>query len=367
MRIAIIATDIPDYSIEFAEMVALRQPIYLFCPEDFVASDWIEENKNITVCRYVRRRHRDPRNLIWVFRLAYLIKRSKVDIVHVLSEKQVWLNLLGMMLPGVPLVTTVHDVTLHPGDQESGRVPRFFVDRFIRRSAAIIVHGDTLRDLAHKIFDIGLDQIFIIPHLPLLRYIKIATENCFQKPKDGKFRILFFGRIYSYKGLRFLIDAAPSIKEQIPNASFIVAGRGDDLTPYLARIQNRTWFDIRNRFVPPLEASRLFAEADLVVLPYTEASESGVLSIAVAFATPVVATNVGEMGVTVKQNGLGEIVPPADPDALAAAIIKLYKSHHMRSAVSKNCDKTIQGKWSRRILGEKVMGIYEGVMSRPGR
>jgi glycosyltransferase involved in cell wall biosynthesis len=362
MRIAIIATDIPDYSIEFAEMVAREQLVYLICPEDFVATNWLEKNNNLKIYKYSRRRHRDPRSIIWVITIARLIKRLNVDIVHVLSEGQVWLNLLPLILPRVPIITTVHDIALHPGDKDSGRIPRISINRFIRRSSAIIVHGDTLKAIAHKTFGISFDRIFALPHLPLLRYVKIATDHHFEKPKDGKFRILFFGRIYEYKGLRYLIDAAASIKEQIPNASFIIAGRGDDLAPYYARMRDRGWFDMRNHFVPDLEASRLFAEADLIVLPYTEASESGVLAMAIGFAIPVVATSVGEMAVTVKENDLGEIVPPADPVALADAIAKLSKNDHRRAQISAHCNMLTRDKWSRQCMTQKVFGIYKSVV-----
>lgn len=364
MRIAIIATDIPDYSIEFVEMVAREHSVFFMCPEDFIANEPIQENNNLKIYKYARTRHRDPRSILWVIRIGWLIKRSNVDIVHVLSEGQVWLNLLSLILPGVPILTTVHDIMLHPGDKDSGRVPRTFIDLFIHRSAAIIVHGDTLKALAEKTFGISSDRIFALPHLPLLRYSKIAADHQFRKPEDGKFRILFFGRIYDYKGLQFLIDAATSIKEQVPNASFIIAGRGDDLAPYYARMKDQRWFDMRNRFVPKLEASRLFAETDLIVLPYTEASESGVLAIAIGCAIPIVATNVGEMAVTVRENALGEIVPPADPAALAAAIVKLFKNDHMRAEISENCNVVTRERWSRQHLGERIFKIYESVVNQ---
>lgn len=82
-------------------------------------------------------------------------------------------------------------------------------------------------------------------------------------------------------------------------------------------------YDIRNRFIGDREVAQLFLDADLVALPYVEASQSGVLNIAAAFGCPVVATDVGEFRATVETRRLGLVAPPGDPARLAEAIALL--------------------------------------------
>ena len=137
------------------------------------------------------------------------------------------------------------------------------------------------------------------------------------------FRILFFGRIHEYKGLRYLIEAAPEIFRSVDHAKLIIAGRGDDFSSYRAMISDPSRFEIHNRFIEEAETVRMFAEADVLVLPYSEASQSGVLLVALCFGSPVVATDVGEMAEVVRSAQMGIVVPPRDVPALASAVVAM--------------------------------------------
>ena len=91
------------------------------------------------------------------------------------------------------------------------------------------------------------------------------------------------------------------------------------------------FFEVRNRHIPDREAAQLFIDADIVVLPYVEASQSGVLAIANAFAKPVIVTDVGELGRAVEDGVSGLVVPPADERPLADAILKLATDGALRA------------------------------------
>jgi glycosyltransferase involved in cell wall biosynthesis len=90
-----------------------------------------------------------------------------------------------------------------------------------------------------------------------------------------------------------------------PQVRFIVAGTGADFRQFQSLIQDAANLDIRNKFIPEEEVARLFAEADLLALPYIEASQSGILANAIGFGLPVVATDVGELSAVIRETGMG--------------------------------------------------------------
>ena len=192
-------------------------------------------------------------------------------------------------------MTTVHDINIHPGDINSARVPRFLTKYLVKRSNAIVVHGDSLRLDALRDLPVAPDNVLVVPHPPLKRYAEIAKQKKFRKPADGIFRFYFLDELYQYKGLRYLLEATASVQAQVSNVEVLIAGRGDDLSLDLQKLGMPSYVKVDNRFLPGDEVARIFTEADLLVLPYIEASQSGVLMVSMAFGLPVVATEVGEI------------------------------------------------------------------------
>jgi glycosyltransferase involved in cell wall biosynthesis len=141
---------------------------------------------------------------------------------------------------------------------------------------------------------------------------------------DG-LRILFFGRIHRYKGLDCLIQAEPLITREVPDARIVIAGTGEDFSRYEEGMAGRSAFEIYNYRIPYEEGARLFQQASVVVLPYLEASQSGVIPTAYGFRRPVVVTDVGSLPEVVDDGKTGYIVPPRDPAALASAVVSLLK------------------------------------------
>lgn len=136
--------------------------------------------------------------------------------------------------------------------------------------------------------------------------------------------ILYFGYIRPYKGLTVLIDAMRELDDLLLLA---VGEFYDDESKYRKKVEDLN-LSSRIRFVSdyvPNDQVRLyFSAADLVVLPYLSATQSGITQIAYNFDKPVIATNVGGLAEVVVHEKTGFIVPPNNPGALAAAIRKFY-------------------------------------------
>lgn len=362
MRITLIAPDIPDYSIEFAEMVAETANVLLCIPNKHSSQGYPQPKDRLEVEWLPWPRQRNLfGNMLFMIRLARRIRQWNPDVVHFLMGENIWTNLLPPLLRAKPILTTVHDVRLHPGDVASARAPRIFVKGMVRQSDAILVHGDGLRAEAAKILPINSERCFVLPHVPLWHYREVADQEGFVKPDDGIFRVLFFGRICEYKGLRYLLKAAPLVQQVIKQLKIVIAGSGDDFANCRDLISSLSCVEVHSGFIPVHQAARFFSEADMLALPYIESSQSGVLMIAMAFGLPVVSTEVGEIANTVKTTGMGLLVPPRDEVALAAAMSEIACNIELRDRFSRNAANAARGPYSKRALSQRVGAIYENL------
>ena len=183
---------------------------------------------------------------------------------------------------------------------------------------------------------------------------------------SGTVNVLFFGRIYPYKGLDVLIKSMALVTRQFSDIRVVIAGEGDNFSNYRRQMVDPKFFEVRNRYIPDKEAAQLFIDADIVVLPYVEASQSGVLAIANAFAKPVIVTNVGELGRAVVDGVSGLVVPPADERSLADAILKLATNAAIRARLGNAGQALADQTASPDVVAEKAMAIYTRVRGRAG-
>jgi len=140
--------------------------------------------------------------------------------------------------------------------------------------------------------------------------------------------ILFFGYVRRYKGLHLLLDAMPAILKSI-NVKLLVVGEFyDDEQKYRRQIEEKKLADhvlVHSDYVPNEEVSRYFSAADVVVLPYVSATQSGIVQIAYQFDKPVIATDVGGLAEVVLNERTGFIVKPEAPEEVAKAVVRFYE------------------------------------------
>ena len=142
-------------------------------------------------------------------------------------------------------------------------------------------------------------------------------------------RSLFFGLLRTSKGLDLLLRALPEIVERVPQARLVVAGDPLDavepLRALVAELGVSERVEWRLGYVPDSEIPELMEQAAVVVLPYRKIESSGVLATALGHGRPVVVTDVGSLGDTVREFGAGLVVEPEDTAALAAACVSLLR------------------------------------------
>ncbi len=304
-----------------------------------------------------RPRRRDPRSILSVRNAISLIKSWDPDIIHV-QDSFDYRTLLTISAASrrYPVVLTVHDVRIHSGEEHQYKGYSLWVRNRLRRIAdEVIVHGEHLRRLLVSDLNISTRHVHVHPHGEFSLFRRWIRPDVAEEDH----LVLFFGRIWPYKGLEDLIRAEPLITQRVPDARIMIAGRGEDFGRYQRLMVNPQRFAVLNRYVPNDLVADLFQRASVVALPYTEASQSGVVAIAYAFGKPVVGTNVGSIPEIVESGRTGLIVPPNNPLRLAEAIISLLTNKHLRKQMGEGARLKAMTEMSWPAIAEKVARIYQ--------
>ncbi|MEI7810829.1 MAG: glycosyltransferase [Ignavibacteria bacterium] len=175
------------------------------------------------------------------------------------------------------------------------------------------------------------------------------------KLKDEKL-ILFFGFIRDYKGLDVLLEAAALLKDKL-NLKVIIAGEfyanEDKYKKIIKELDLAESLHMFNDFIPTSEVRYYFCAADAVILPYRDATQSGIVQIAMNFKKPVIATSVGGLEEVVLNGITGYIVEKEKPALMAEAIAKFYaenKEEEFQKNIEREVDKYSWNKFTEGIL-----------------
>jgi glycosyltransferase involved in cell wall biosynthesis len=275
------------------------------------------------------RRYRNPAGLFVSLDIISKINKYRCDVGH-LVHNEPWFNVCVPFMRSFPLITTVHDVRYHLGDRRSTIVPQWVTDLPTRFSSSLIVHGAALKTYVCREFKVDPSHVFNIPHMNYSFYRHWENPEI----QEQRNNILFFGSIWEYKGLKYLMEAEPLLADALKDFKITIAGKGEDLAKYRRYIIDPKNYEIINDFIPDEGVAELFQKASVVVLPYVDASQSGVAHIAFSFGRPVVVTRVGSIPEAVDQGENGFIVEPRDSRALAHAIITILKDPNLKRTMS---------------------------------
>lgn len=228
-----------------------------------------------------------------------------------------------------------HNVLPHDG----GRVSRVLTKLVLSSGDAIIVQAkEDLRSLNELIpgkrgvwtphptyAELGLgSDMNSAPSDPVAARARLDLSEMI----SGTPLLLFFGLVRPYKGLNVLLDALSAVRDQMSVHLLVVGEIWGSSEEYRAQIQRLGIGDhvtLINEYVPDEHLSYYFGAADVVVLPYVSATQSGVAQLALGYGLPVIASRVGGLPDVVQDEETGLLVPPKDPVALAAAIMRFFR------------------------------------------
>jgi glycosyltransferase involved in cell wall biosynthesis len=191
----------------------------------------------------------------------------------------------------VPFIALVHDADPHPGD---GLPLQMWLQRVLCRRAAAVgaltTHvGARLR--AQGLAGTPARPLLLLSHPPVAFDVPPRPAGSDWAGSDGTLRLLTFGRLLPYKGLDLLAEAL-ALLGPLPGLAVRVVGSGPE-SATLKALRALPGVTVENRWVPEDEVGALLGWSDALVLPYREASQSGVAAAAIAAGRRVLATRVG--------------------------------------------------------------------------
>jgi glycosyltransferase involved in cell wall biosynthesis len=358
MKVAILSYAFAEFCIQQANGLAAECEVLLLLPRSEVAEHQALIDPRVKLYAFDNPRLRQPvRQLGTITALVREIRRFRPDVFH-LQHGHLWFNLVLPILRRFPIVVTVHDPRHHAGDRASRKTPQPVMNFGFRRASRVIVHGQAIKEQVCELLAIPASKAHVIPLVAIGNVAaKSAGEEVTCDADDGR-TVLFFGRIWRYKGLEYLIRAVPAIARAIPDVRIVIAGQGDDFEPYRRMMEEPERFVVHNRYVSTHERDELFRQASVVVLPYLEATQSGVVPVAYSYAKPVVATETGALSEAVVDGQTGRLVPPAEPAALANAVIELLQNPDKRREMGAAGRRKLYTECSPAVVARQTLDVY---------
>ncbi len=254
-------------------------------------------------------------------RLQASIERFSPDVLY-LPMTFVWAPMVLWRLRKIPAVVTLHDPVPHPGiaGWAGSQVERLSA----RLAARCVVLSASLAPALEQ-WGIPRENIDVIPHGELASYYSARSTNAVRQSAEPT--ILFFGRITPYKGLDVLLSAFERIEQETP-ARLLMVGSGD-LRPYRDQIGRLTRIQVVNQYVPDEEIEYYYRQADLLVAPYTSATQSGVIALANGFGVPVIASNTGGLSEQIEHAKTGILVEPGSVQELTKWCLRLINDREL--------------------------------------
>ncbi len=287
--------------------------------------------------------------------LRYLRAARAADVVHFQWLDVQWLD--RHLLPRRPSVLTAHDLLPREPRPGQARAQRTLYDAV----DAVIVHSQYGREQLVERLAVEPRKVHVIHH-GAFEHLSRQSE---EEPLPAELGavsgpvVLLFGLLRPYKGIEVLLEAWRGIDD----AELWIVGR--PLMPLeplraVAPPGVRFW----PRFVSDRQLPAYFRRAEVVVLPYSgteRIDQSGVLATALAFAKPVVLSDVGGFGEAASE-GAGVLVPPGDADALRDALVALLGDQGRRERLAAAAAAAADGPYSWDEAARRTVALYQSLL-----
>ncbi len=301
---------------------------------------------------------------LFIFELIRAFKENDVGIIHFqLSQHPAFILLLCNIAKGLTdkkIVITAHNVISH----EARKWEKYIYKRIYALADMIIVHSQSNKADLVKTFLINNEKIAVIPHGNYAFFNGADTEV---KIPETTYNILFFGYIRKYKGLIYLIRALKMVKERIPQVKLLIVGKPvEDFREYKQEIENLDLsgnVEVNLGYVPFEQVKDYFYRVNVVVLPYLNIYQSGIVQLAYGFGRPVVATDVGGLREAIDDGLSGFLVPPKDEASLAERIITILSNRRMQEDMGEYALNLAKTKFSWGNIAQETKDLYKTILN----
>ena len=251
--------------------------------------------------------------LCTIRRIAEVIREKKIKYVY-FESLHIWNILLMCMIPQCVRIEAVHDVIPH----DNSRSVILCTKLACKVADHVILRNEKYKQLLSEKYKLSMSKITCFAPWRYFGQEDYSTHS-------GKF--LMFGRIRKYKGL----DKLEKIIKNTPDAIYQIVGEPDEeslsIVKELKKIKN---VEVYDREVSDVEMREFFHNADWIVLPYTSATQSGVIADAYRLSRPVISFNVGAIGEQIEDGVTGFLIEENNEEAFVEAI---HRAMEMRTDV----------------------------------
>jgi glycosyltransferase involved in cell wall biosynthesis len=285
------------------------------------------------------------RVLVYYGRLFRYAITTRTPIFHILwNNKFELFDRTALMLfyraLGKKIVLTAHNVNAGRRDGTDGLLNRLTLKTQYRLADVTFVHTERMKQELMAEFGVGDRAVTVIPF-----GINNAVPNTDLTPEEARRRLgilpeekvlLFFGNIAPYKGLEYLLRAFSKLSAGRSDYRLAIVGRPKGPGEYWDRLKQiidgldpaRLFQKIE--YVPDEDTEIYFKAADVVVLPYTEVFQSGVLFLGYSFGLPALVADVGSLRDDVVVGETGYVFAPCEADDLARVAAEFFSSDLFR-------------------------------------
>ncbi len=241
-------------------------------------------------------------------------------------------ELLSKVIKTKKIVNFCHDPIPHSGISRKVAEKN---KRLINHADKIVVLSKSFIPVVEKEYRRKPEDIIFIKH-GLLPYSEYESREKREYKKEKGICFLFFGRIDPYKGIEVLLRAFKFVNAEYKNTKLIIAGKGD-FSKYQKEINEIENMVLINRYIEAPEVDYIFSQDNIVlILPYKDATQSGVATVAFDYEVPIIASDTGGLREQLFDGQVGLLVTPNDEKKLAAAMEQfLIKKNLYNSEVAK--------------------------------
>jgi glycosyltransferase involved in cell wall biosynthesis len=281
--------------------------------------------------------------LVYYWRLIRYALRSSPAVFHILWNNRIeyfdrTLLMLLYKLQGKKVVLTAHNVNQRKRDSNDSLFNRLTLKSQYQLVDHIFVHTQKMKDELVEDFSVRERAVTVLRH-PINNAFPDTDLTAAEAKRrlgirDDEKTLLFLGRITPYKGLEYLLDAFERLSASDMHYRLIIAGQlkkgtenySEDIQRRIsaASCRERILFD--NQFIPDEKMELYLKASDVMVLPYTEIFQSGVLFLSFTFGLPVVAADVGSFREDVVESRTGFLFRPRDSGDLIRAVEAYFSS-----------------------------------------
>ncbi len=300
-----------------------------------------------------------------LLRLAAFLRREGFDIIH---THDLWSNLMGVpaaFLARVPVIISSQRDLSHLPWYQGGR--RVWLRRIQGLSSVVLANAGPIREQLIQEGHLRAEKILVIHNGVDPEVFDRSSRNSrvlFPNAGDGK-RIVLVGNMTSgVKGQSVLINAAPTIVGEFPDVRFVLAGDGTCRNQFETQVGdlglNKNFLFLGQREDVP----EILAACNIAVLPSKTEGLANALLEYLAAGLATVATNAGGNAEIVEDGVTGLLVPPDNPEFLAAAVLRLLRDPDLACRLGRSGREFVCRRFGFDKLVEQIEGLYSELLRR---